>query len=219
MPLDPERERLADLERRSLLAEQARQQAHHLRTPLSVIKLISETLQLELFDDRAYHERLQRLLGAASTLSNGLSDAVRSTRFGDGPQKRLDALSVAADVVRLYGGRVVAPADTRSAALGVEIERDSFEAAVIHCLRLLGVGTDCGHPWGHRPVLEYREGDGKVILRLSVEGRPNPEIPSERADLKLMTLAAERAARDAGGTLTLTDESATFLLPLVAGSG
>lgn len=44
--LNPALERLTDLERRSLLAEQARQQAHRLRTPLSVIELIAETLQL-----------------------------------------------------------------------------------------------------------------------------------------------------------------------------
>ncbi|MFD2110721.1 hypothetical protein [Thiorhodococcus fuscus] len=213
-PLDSDRERLADLERRSLLAEQARQQAHHLRTPLSVIKLISETLQLELFDDRGHRERLQRLLGAASTLSNGLSDAVRSTGFGDGPQQRLDGQAIAADVMRLHGGRVVASDEGRRHSTEIEIEPDSFEAALVHCLRLLGVGTDCGGNRDSRPVMNCEAGEGRLRLRLSVEGRFSPDIPTERADLKLMALAAERCARDGGGTLTLTTESVTFELPL-----
>ncbi|EGV31710.1 hypothetical protein ThidrDRAFT_1911 [Thiorhodococcus drewsii AZ1] len=213
-PLDPDRERLADLERRSLLAEQARQQAHHLRTPLSVIKLISETLQLDLFDDRSHRERLQRLLGAASTLSNGLSDAVRSTGFGDGPQQRLDGLAVAADVMRLHGGRVVTPDDGMRHSTEIEIEPDSFEAALVHCLRFLGIGTDCGWSRGSVPVMDCEAGEGRLRLRLSVEGGFSPDIPTERADLQLMALAAERCARDCGGTLTLTAESATFELPL-----
>lgn len=218
LPLDFERERLSDLERRSLLAEQARQQAHHLRTPLSVIKLISETLQLELLDDRSRRERLQRLLAAASTLSTGLSDGVRATRFGDGPQQRLEVMALAAEVVQVFGGRVVS-IDGESAAadpgaLDAWVERDSFEAALVHCLRLIGIGADCNGPCAHQPILEYRRGATRLTLRLSVEGQQQPQIPGERIDLQLMALAAERTARDSGGTLTLTEDSATFELPL-----
>lgn len=219
-PLDPERERLADLERRSLLAEQARQQAHRLRTPLSVVNLISETLQLELFGDRAHRERLQRLLAAASTLSTGLSDLVRSMRFGDGPAQRLDATTLAARIVRIYGGRVVSIEG--QAALGecrgleVQVERDSFEAALVHCLRLIGIGTDCNGVCAHQPVLEYRGGAASLTLHLMAEGRQPPEIPVERADLQLMASAAERVARESGGTLTLTENSATLELPLAS---
>ncbi|MBK1724514.1 hypothetical protein [Thiocystis violacea] len=218
VPLDSERERLADLERRSLLAEQARQQAHHLRTPLSVIKLISETLELELIDDQAHRGRLQRLLGAASTLSNALSDTVRSTRFGDGPPQRLDATTLAARIVRIYGGRVVSingeAASADGGGLEVQVERDTFEAALVHCLRLIGIGTDCNGVCAHQPVLECRAGAASLTLRITAEGRQPPDIPGERADFQLMALAAERAARESGGTLTLTNDSATLELPL-----
>lgn len=218
LPLDLERERLADLERRSLLAEQARQQAHRLRTPLSVVKLISETLQLDLLGDRVQRERLQRLLGAASTLSIELSDTVRSTRFGDGPAERVDAAILAARIVQTYGGRVVSIdggiAPTSGDGREVQVERDSFEAALVHCLRLIGIGTDCNGVCTHRPVIECRAGATSLTLRITAEGRQPPEIPGERADLQLMALAAERAARESGGTLTLTNDSATLELPL-----
>jgi len=210
--LESERERLADLERRSLLAEQARQQAHKMRTPLSVIKLVAETLQLELVEDRAHRERLQRLLGAAATLSDGLSDSVRSTRFGDGPPQRLDAAALGAGVIRVHGGRVVPLAE--DVGVVVEVERDSLEAALVHCLRLIGIGTDCIGARDHRPLLECRVVAGRLVLRLRAEGGRAAEVPVERADLRLMAQAAERAARDSGGTLHLAEDTATLELPL-----
>lgn len=214
-----ERERLCDLELRSLLAEQARQQVHRLRTPLSVIKLITETLQLDLIDDRVMSERLRRLLGSVATLSAILTDAVQSTRFGDEPQRRVDAIAVAAAVVRVFGGRFSPNGGDSNLNDGrqpdVLLVSDSFEAALVHVLRLIGARVDIGAVSSNRPVLEYRQSDGRLCLHLSIEGtQQKPAIPGERADLHLMALAAKRMAEDCGGVLTIADGSASFELPL-----
>lgn len=219
--LDVERERLIDLECRSLLAEQARQQAHRLRTPLSVIKLISETLQLDLADNRSSSDRLGQLLGSVATLSSGLSDSVRSTRFGDGPARRLDAIAVAEGVVRVFGGRFAASAgrtdmSTSAGACHVMLEPDAYEAALVHALRLIGIRHSNGQPRANRPVLQWQRNDEWLRLCLWSEGPAMSPIPGERADLQMMALAVERMARDSGGTLTLTADSATFELPLIS---
>lgn len=222
-PWHAERERLTDLERRSLLAEQARHQAHRLRTPLSVVKLISETLQLEFSDDRARSERIQRMLGAVLTLSSNLTDAVSATRFGDNAPRRLDVVALAARVVQAFGGRVVwidgdaieltgLTGGTDIRGPDVVLESDSFEAALVHALRLIGVGYHAENV--NRPLLQCRRSVSAVMLRLSAD-RPRPqEIPNERADLQLMALAANRAARDCGGTFTLASDDVTFELPV-----
>lgn len=202
-------ERLVDLERRSLLAEQARQQAHVLRTPLSVIDLIAETLQIET-EDATRGERLARIQGAASTLTTKLADMVRATRFGDGPARRCDVSALAADIVRAFGGDVVLGSDRGDAVL---VEPASFEAAVVHVLRLIGIGTDCNGACNQRPQLRVEQRDGMLRLSVSALGDAPPDVPRERADFRLMVLAAERAAQDHGGRLCLKPASAVIELP------
>jgi signal transduction histidine kinase len=207
-------ERLVDLERRSLLAEQARQQAHLLRTPLSVIDLIAETLLLET-DDATRGERLARIQGAATTLTTKLSDMVHANRFGDGPVRRCDVSALAADIVRAFGGDVVVGSDHGDV---VPVERASFEAAVVHVLRLIGVGTDCNGVCNQRPQLRVEARDGMLLLSLAALGDAPPDVPRERADFKLMAQAAERAAQDHGGRLSLKPASAVIELPQAEGA-
>lgn len=223
--LDPTRERLVELERRSLLAEQAREQAHSLRSPLSVIELVSETLQLELGADPGRVDRLQRVLDAVSTLSTHLARNVRANRFADGPNRPLDAASIAADVVIAFGGRVVGhpaphaaesrPADGERRVL---IDHQGFEAALVHLLRLIGIGNTCNGVCARQPLLriEQNQRAQRLRLRLTSEGVPHASIPVERADYQLMLKAAERAARDSGGLLVLGEDHATFELPLAS---
>jgi signal transduction histidine kinase len=202
-------ERLVDLERRSLLAEQARQQAHVLRTPLSVIDLIAETLQLET-EDATRGERLARIQGAATTLTTKLADMVRANSFGDGPARRCDVTALAAGIVHAFGGDVAAGSDRGDAAM---VEPASFEAAVVHVLRLIGVGTDCNGVCNQRPQLHAEQRDGMLLLSLSALGDAPPDVPRERADFRLMAQAAERAAQDHGGRLSLKPASAVIELP------
>jgi signal transduction histidine kinase len=209
--LNPALERLADLERRSLLAEQARQQAHRLRTPLSVIDLISETMQLEHEDDAQRAERLARIHSAAGSVAAELSNAVKSTRFGDGPRQRVDAAALAAEVVLAFGGDV-AGAEPDNTTLAVE--PTSLEAALVHALRLVGVGTDCNGVCAQRPRLRVERRDGELWLAITATGAAPPDTPRERADLQLMVRAAERVAQDHGGSLTLGPDSAVFRLPI-----
>jgi hypothetical protein len=208
--IDPALERLLDLERRSLLAEQSRQQAHTLRTPLSVIDVIVETLKIECHHDPSSAERLSRIQGAAGSLATVLSDSVNATRFGDGPRYPLDVTALAAEVVRAVGGEVPSGGDGADIA---EVEPASFQAAVMHALRLIGIGTDChgGDTW--RAVLRRERRDGALLLSLEAVGSRHPEPPCERADLQLMALAARRVAADSGGTLTLERDRALFRLP------
>ena len=209
--LNPVLERLADLERRSLLAEQARQQAHRLRTPLSVIDLIAETMQLESHADTQRAERLARIQSAAGSLATELSEAVKSTRFGDGPRQGVDASALAAEVVRSFGGDVAADS---AVGITIAVEPGSLEAALVHALRLVGVGTDCNGVCAQRPRLRAEQRDGEVWLAITAAGAQPPDTPRERADLRLMAKAAERVAQDHGGSLTLGPDSATFRLPL-----
>jgi signal transduction histidine kinase len=204
-------EQLAELERRSLLAEQARQLAHSLRSPLSVIGLIGETLQIDLADDDDKRRRLEQVLGAVAKLSTILTENISNTRFADGPERRIDAAAVAANLVRLRGGRV----ETDGAARPILIDPDGFTAAILHSLHLLsasapGQGGNGGEP---RPLLRCSVGDGTLSLELEAAGAgAEPAVLSQ--DRTLMIKAAERVARDHDGTLTLEPGRVIFRFPL-----
>lgn len=224
MGLDPSHERLTELERRSLLAEQAREQAHSLRSPLSVIELVSETLQLELGEERGRAERVQRVLDAVSTLSMSLTQSVRSNRFADGPKRPLDVTKVAAEVVLAFGGRLDAgvsmylkelerPAEDGAIVLA---EEQGFQAALVHLLRLIGIGNACNGVCAQQPLLsvEQDQPGQRLRLRLMSEGEPDIPIPAERADYQLMLRAVERVVRDSNGVLVLGRDHASIELPL-----
>ncbi|MCF8002818.1 HAMP domain-containing histidine kinase [Lamprobacter modestohalophilus] len=222
--LDPNHERLTELERRSLLAEQAREQAHSLRSPLSVIELVLETLQLELGEEQGRAERLQRVLDAVSTLSTNLTQNVRSNRFADGPKRPLDAARVAAGVVLAFGGRVDAGASMHldDAALQSEdapvvlANEQGLQAALVHLLRLIGIGNTCNGGGAQQPVLSVQQDQHGQWLRLRLisEGEPDVPIPTERSDYRLMLKAVERVVRESGGALVLGQDRATLELPL-----
>jgi len=221
--LDPRHERLAELERRSLLAEQARQQAHSLRSPLSVIELVSETLQLELGEDPNRVERIERVLDAVSTLSTKLTQSVRSNRFADGPKRPMDAAGVAEEVVLAFGGCLDADAASVGAVAGsspedgasVLVDDQGFQATLVHLLRLIGVGYSCNGACAHKPLLQVEQDDEVLRLKLSLsrERKAAVPVPIERADYRLMRKAAERFVRDSGGTLILDEDRATLELP------
>jgi hypothetical protein len=218
LELNPTLERLTDLERRSLLAEQARQLAHRLRSPLSIIGLIAETLQLERQDDANRADRLARIQAAAGSLAAELAGTVKSTRFGDGPRRRLEPAVLAADVIRAFGGEVLtAPMAAAGEHATALVEPASLEAALVHMLRLVGVGTDYNGVCAQRPVLRAESRNGELLLAISVTGTEPPDTPRERADLRLMAKAAERVAKDHGGSLTLGADSATLRLSLAHG--
>jgi hypothetical protein len=215
---NPALERLTDLERRSLLAEQARQLAHRLRSPLSIIGLIAETLQLERQDDPNRADRLARIQAAAGSLATELAGTVKSNRFGDGPRRRLEPAALAAEVIRAFGGEVLtAPMAAAGEHATALVEPASLEAALVHMLRLVGVGTDYNGVCAQRPVLRAELLDGELLLAISVTGVAPPDTPRERADLRLMAKAAERVAKDHGGSLTLGPDSATLRLAIADG--
>jgi signal transduction histidine kinase len=207
-----ERERLAELERRSLLAEQARQLAHGMRTPLSVIELVCEALQLELQDDRARVERLDSVLCAAARLSAMLTETVSSARFADGPPRLLDAAGVATHVVRLLGGVVEWTTDRGRASTQVLAQPDALEAGMLHALRL--AGFDGNHGTQRRPVLRCQVADELLTLHIAAPEGCGPGPTEERADRHLMIQAAERVARDGGGAFTRTCDGVAFQFPL-----
>jgi hypothetical protein len=211
--LSPTLERLTDLERRSLLAEQARQQAHRLRSPLSVIDLIAESLQMESQADARGTERLARIKSAAEKLAIELSDTVRSTCFGAGIHRPGNPVALASRVVYAFGGEVVTPA-AELPQMTLPVESEILEAALVHALRLVGVGTDCNGVCAQRPSLSIERRDGDLLLIITVQGEEPADTPRERSDLRLMELAAGRAAKEHGGSFVLGPESATFRLPL-----
>jgi signal transduction histidine kinase len=211
--INPALERLTDLERRSLLAEQARRQAHQMRTPLSVIELIAETMQLESQADERHAERLGRIKAATGELATELSAAVSSTRFGEDARRSRDPAGLAAEVVSTFGGEVATGAAQVPQAT-LLVDPASFEAALVHALRLVGVGTDCNGVCAQRPVLRVERREGELLLIITARGAKPADTPRERGDLRLMAQAAERAARDHGGRLYLAPDSATFRFPL-----
>jgi len=222
--LDSTHERLTELERRSLLAEQAREQAHRLRSSLNVIQLVSETLQLELGEDRGRAERIQRVLDAVSTLSMNLTQSVRSNRFADGPQRPLDVAKVASEVVLAFGGRLDdelsasldAPGRASEDAAIVLAEEQGFQAALVHLLRLIGIGSAGHGGYVQQPLLriEQHQLAQRLRLRLMSVGESDIPIPIERADYQLMLKAVERVVRSSDGALVLGPDHATLDLPL-----
>lgn len=221
--LDPTHERLTELERRSLLAEQAREQAHTLRSPLSVIELVSETLQIELGEDRSRAERIQRVLDAVSTLAMALTQNVRSNRFADGPKRPVDAAKVATEVVLAFGGRVAAAASmpladaerpSGDAPAAVLTDEQGLQAALVHLLRLIGIGHACNGECARQPLLRVEQDQHAQRLCLTSEGEPEAPIPAERADFRLMLKAVDRFVRESDGALVLGQDHATLELPL-----
>lgn len=222
--LDSNHERLTELERRSLLAEQAREQAHTLRSPLSVIELVSETLQLEVGEDRGRAERIQRVLDAVSALSMNLTQTVRANRFADGPKRPVEAARLAAEVVLAFGGRIDVETSMHledAARAGedtsfVLAEEQGFQAALVHLLRLIGIGNACNGVCAQQPSLSVEQDHHthRLKLRLISEGDPDIPIPAERADYQLMLKAVERVVRNSDGALVLGPAHATLDLPL-----
>lgn len=215
--LDPNHERLTELERRSLLAEHAREQAHALRSPLSVIELVSETLQLELGEDRSRVERIQRVLDAVSSLSLNLTQNLRAHRFADGPKRPVNAATVAAAVVRAFGGHVVGTPPTHPDGSAVLVDEQGFEAALVHLLRLIGVGSAYNGGCAQHPLLqiEWDQDAQRLRLRVMMAGEPGTDIPTERADYRLMLKAVERVVRESDGAFELGKDQASLELPLV----
>lgn len=208
-----ERERLAELERKSLLSEQARQLAHGMRTPLSVIELVCEAMQLEDPADTARMERLDSVLGAAARLSSLITDTVSSARFADGPQRPTRAAEIASRVVRLNGGRVSDDGQPNGNAAEVMVCPEALEAGVMHALRLIGCSNSAngGRP---RPLLQCETADRVLKLRFSAHGLQSAAPPLPSADQRLMVQAAERVARDGGGSLLVDEHGVLFELPL-----
>ena len=211
-------QRLAELERCSLLAEQARQLAHALRSPLSVVGLIGETLQVELTGDDDKRRRLDQLLGSVSRVSSILSETVNDNRFADGPRRPEDPAAMAAELVRLRGGRAELDGCSRQMLL----EPDGFAAAILHALHLVqSNGTGGNTPAGRdQPVLRCTMGDGMLTLDLTGDRDESDDAAcAAGADRGLMIKAAERVARDHDGSLTMEPGRATFRFPLAPGQG
>jgi signal transduction histidine kinase len=193
------KDRLADLERRSLLAEQARQLAHRMRTPLNVIELICENLQWELQQDEERIARLDSALDAVSRLAMILNEAVKANRFAPGPPRPVDAAGIAVRVVRLHRGSVEGYDAAQPWPL-VILQPPAFEAAIMHCLRLIGLDSR-----REAPELSLRcdLADGCLGLRLRVQADRSVGGPCLSIDPTLLSKAAERTIRESGGTLSL----------------
>lgn len=217
----PVRARLAELERRSLLAEQARQQAHAMRTPLNVIALITESLKLEFSAHPDCTDRLERVISAVSDLSSTLSRTVDGNRFAEGPKRLSDPVTVASKVVEAYGGHALdsrarpRPAEGEPPARAM-MEVEAFEAALVHAMRLIGIAVDspgCGRAI---PLLEVARQGSELTLSLGSDAAAPIILPHERADYVLMQQAAERALHDMNGGLTIVAHQARIEIPLLA---
>ena len=205
-PSRRERRRVSDLECRSLLAEQARQLAHRIRTPLSVVDLISETLQLELQEDSDKVERISQVLKASAKVSAALTETVRAAVFPETAPQAIDPVGLAARLVLQQGGRIDQSA--AQARCRVHSAPDAFEAAVMHGLRLLSDGT-------RQPVLAASLQAGHLCLRLSTDATGADNSAFERIDRDLMLRAIDRVARDAGGSLRHEPGLIELLLPVM----
>ncbi|NKN32037.1 hypothetical protein [Marichromatium bheemlicum] len=189
--------RLVELECRSLLAEQARQLAHALRTPLSIVELTCETLQLELAQDDDKQTRLGRALHASTRLSSTLTETLRTNAVDEQPV----AFAVAPRAARLVnelGGEVDCP----DSVLGcrVLLVPEALDAALLHGLRLLGDAPV--------PRLSCGLEAGRLVLRLSSPD-PAPElVPLHQLRVQVI----ERLARDGGGWVRLEPAAITLSL-------
>lgn len=96
----------------------------------------------------------------------------------------------------------------------MSVEPASLEAALVHAMRLVGVGTDCNGICNQRPRLEVEHCNGEVVLAISTRGAQPADTPRDRSVMRLMAQAAERAASDHGGSMTLDPDTVTFRLPL-----
>lgn len=204
-------QRLAELELRAHLAEQARQLAHRMRTPLNVIELVCETLRIELQEEEDKAERLDAVLDAVANLSSILSETVAASRFASGPPRPVDAVGIAAHLVELYGGSTEDCRQMQRRPL-VVLQARAFEAAIMHSLRLIGV--DRGGNAQDLLSLACSVDDTGLSLRIAMQSKHGAASPRLVSDQSQLASAAERVARDSGGTFLLTERTATFHLPI-----
>ncbi|NEV61394.1 hypothetical protein [Thiorhodococcus minor] len=207
-----EQHRIADLERQSLLAEQARQLAHAIRTPLSVVDLIGETLQLELQEHPEVVERLGRVLKASAKISAALSETLRSAPFPESCAQTVDAADLASRLMRQVGGDVEPGQLAAGADARVRIAPDALEAALVHALRLVTEGD-------RAPVLGLSRDGDLIVLRLLAKAASAVSDRPEREDRHLMRQTIERIARDAGGRASHGPGLVELRLPVAVDDG
>lgn len=202
-----ERRRLDELACRSLLAEQSRQLAHSIRTPLSVIDLISETLQLELKEDADKSERIGQILSASGRISLALTEGLRAAVFPESEPQIIDVWTLAARLTRQQGGLVEAEGDVTEGACQARIAPDAFEAAILHGLGLVAEG-------GRSPVLSLQRRHDRMSLLLTAKAAVPGDPKTERLNRRLMRQVIERVARDADGSCRCAPGLVELELPL-----
>lgn len=208
-----ERHRIADLERRSLLAEQSRQLAHAIRTPLSVVDLIGETLQLELQEHPEVVERLGQILKASAKISAALTETVRSAPFPESCVRDVDAAVLASRLMRQVGGHMDASQPSEGVDVRVRIAPDALEAALVLALDLVAAGDD------RPPVMRLSREDDTISLRLLAQAASADHAALEPVDRRLMRQTIERIARDAGGCATCAPGRVELRLPVAVDGG
>lgn len=147
------------------------------------------------------------VLTSASTTAKDPGSSVRpraqlQTQSDDGRAERLARIQGAAGNL------------ANELSVAVSVEPASLKAALVHAMRLVGVGTNFNGICAQLPMLEVERSNGDLLLVISARGSAPADTPRERADLRLMAQAAERVASDHCGSLTLCPDKVTFRLPL-----
>jgi signal transduction histidine kinase len=211
----------ADLECQSLVAEQARELAHRLRSPLGAIELVCESLLLDQ-PDAEVAERLQVALTATAKLKSVLNDTLGAQVPRWPVSRPLDLIAVC---TRL------------AAAEGIEFERsapwEELDAAD-GPVWIAAAASDCELAlWQALTLARLGSGKGQVRLSLvetakevevsftpkkplgSLDRHLDVELPAQGlAPLRLKRL--RRFAADQGGRLEVEPSRLLLRLRLVA---
>ena len=145
----------ADLECQTLVAEQARELAHRLRSPLGAIDLVCESLVLEQ-PDSEIAERLQVILRASAKLKQALDETV-STAVPRWPARQ--SMDLVAACARLAEADGLDYAPDGQAPVWIAAAPPDGELALSQALSLARLGSR----------------DGEVCLDLTTFGATTPE--------------------------------------------
>lgn len=165
----------ADLECQALVAEQARELAHRLRSPLGAIDLVCETLVMEQ-PDSALAERMQVVLRASAKLKQALDETVSAAVPRWPARQRMDLADACARFAEAEGLDYAA---TGQGPIWIAAAAPDGELALWQALTLVRLGArngqvrlDLAQVNSEQLNREFRRGTDHPASQVEATGQP-----------------------------------------------
>lgn len=210
---------LAERQCRSLVAEQARELAHKLRSPLGAIELVCESLLLERPDGDCA-ERLQVALRASAKLKQVLEESVSEYALRWRGDASLDFSALCSRFAQVNGLECEC---LDPEPMWVSATAQDGELALWHALALARPG--CRHGRVRMTLVETAQGAELALVpadasvapdQSGLQEGPGPEAVSDDALVGLRRKWLKRFAAERGGVVELDPPRLVMRLPVLS---